>query len=117
MTDRRSFGPRPITELVPTVARDAFRHSAPGVAQLLEAWPGIVGPVLAGVTTPRRLAQGTLTINCSGPMAMELQHLTTEIMQRINQYLGSAVVRRIRLMQTNSVAPPVPTRPRGRYER
>jgi hypothetical protein len=44
---------------------------------------------------------------------MELQHLTTEIIQRINQYFGSAVVRRIRLMQTNSVTPPVPTRPRS----
>ena len=132
---RKSFsGPRSISDLVPTVAHHAFRRSAPGISQLLEAWPGIVGPALAVTTTPRRLAQGTLTIGCSGPMAMELQHLSAEVMQRINQYLGSQVVRRLRFLQTTAAAPfplrhartahacrvlsrPSPRCPTGRYAR
>jgi hypothetical protein len=85
------------------VTRNAFNRAAPGVAQLMEAWAGIVGPALAGVTTPRRLSQGTLTIGCSGPVAMELQHLTTEVLDRIDRYLGSHSVRRLRFVQIASM--------------
>jgi hypothetical protein len=52
------YGLRPIADLVPTVARNAFRQSAPSTAHLLEAWPRIVGPALTTATTPRGLTQG-----------------------------------------------------------
>jgi hypothetical protein len=100
---RPVHGPRPIATLVPVVARAAFTRAAPGVVQLMEAWTGMVGPDMAAATTPRRLSQGTLTIGCSGPVAMELQHLSTELIGRINQYLGSQVVRRLRLVQTAAI--------------
>ena len=97
---RAVHGPRPIGALVPVVARTAFAKAAPGTVQLMEAWPGIVGPALADVTVPRRLSRGTLTIACSGPVAMELQHLTTELLARINQYLGAQTVLHLRFVQT-----------------
>ncbi len=103
-------GPRSIGALVPAVARTAFQRSGLGVAQLMEAWTGIVGPTLAEATTPRRLSQGTLTIGCSGPMAMELQHLATELIDRINQYLGTSTVRRLRFVQILGTRPSVRTR-------
>ena len=103
---RAVHGPRPIAALVPTVARAAFKRLPPGVAQLMEAWAGIVGPALAAATTPCRMAQGTLTIACSGPMAMELQHLSVELIGRINQYLGNQAVRRLRFIQTMPALPP-----------
>jgi hypothetical protein len=109
---RPVHGPRPIAAIVPVVARTAFNRTAPGVAHLMEAWVGMVGPGLADVTTPRRLSQGTLTIGCSGPVAMELQHLSTELIGRINQYLGSQVVRRLRLMQTAATQTRVQPTPR-----
>jgi hypothetical protein len=104
---RPVHGPRSIASVVPAVARTAFNRAAPGVSQLLEAWVGIVGPSLAQVTVPRRLGQGTLTIGCSGPIAMELQHLSAELIGRINQYLGSQTVHRLRFVQTF----PVPSSP------
>jgi hypothetical protein len=106
---RPVHGPRPIAAVVPVVTRNAFNRAAPGVAQLMEAWLGIIGPNLAEVTTPRRLSQGTLTIGCSGPVAMELQHLSIEVLVRINQYLGSHSVRRLRFVQITAVR--APTRP------
>jgi hypothetical protein len=112
-TDRRSFGSRSMADLVPSVARYAFKRSAPSIVQLLEAWPSVVGPSLADVTTPVRLTQGTLTINCSGPMAMELQHLSGEVMERINRYLGRCIVKRLRFLQTTAIAPSPPTRQRS----
>ena len=96
---RPVHGPRPIAALVPVVARTAFSRAGPGVAQLMESWGGIVGPVLADVTMPNRLTQGTLTIACTGPVAMELQHLSAELIGRVNQYLGSQSVRRLRFVQ------------------
>jgi hypothetical protein len=109
---RPVHGPRPIAAVVPVVTRNAFSRAAPGVAQLMEAWPGIVGPALAEVTTPRRLSQGTLTIACSGPVAMELQHLSIEVLGRINQYLGPHSVRRLRFVQITSVRAPTHPGPR-----
>jgi len=109
--DRRNFhGPQPIAAVVPSITRGAFSKFPPSLAQLLEAWPSIIGSALAAVTNPRQLTQGTLTIGCSGPMAMELQHLAPEVMQRINQYLGSEVVRRLRFLQTTAPAPLPPRR-------
>jgi hypothetical protein len=109
---RPVHGPRPIAAVVPVVTRNAFSRAAPGVAQLMEAWSGIVGPALAEVTTPRRLSQGTLTIGCSGPVAMELQHLSIEVLGRINQYLGSHSVRRLRFVQVAAVRAPIHPVPR-----
>jgi hypothetical protein len=94
------------------VTRNAFKRGAPGVAQLLEAWSGIVGPALAEVTMPRRLGQGTLTIGCAGPVAMELQHLSNEVLGRINQYLGSHSVLRLRFVQIAAPRAPVQQRPK-----
>jgi hypothetical protein len=109
---RPVHGPRSIASVVPVVARKAFARAAPGVGQLADAWVGIVGPALAQATSPRRLGQGTLTIGCFGPMATELQHLSGELISRINQYLGGATVQRLRFVQTFPANPPVRLRPR-----
>jgi hypothetical protein len=102
---RPVHGPRSIAAVVPVVTRTAFHHGAPGVARLAEEWSGIVGPALAVATVPRRLAQGTLTIGCSGPVAMELQHVSNELIGRVNQYLGSPAVRRLRFVQNLAARP------------
>ena len=73
--ERHVYGPRPVGALMPRLTRPAFRRRAPATAQVLADWSAIVGPAIAAVTTPRRLAAGTLTIACAGPIAMELQHL------------------------------------------
>ncbi len=102
---RHVYGPRPVGALVPGLTRAAFRRRAPGTAQVLADWPNLVGPALAAVTLPRRLAAGTLTIACSGPIAMELQHLSGELIARINTALGAGVVNKLRFLQ---IAPEPP---------
>lgn len=96
-----SRGLRPVSALVPALARSAFRRNTPASAQIMLDWPGIVGPALAAVTEPRRLVGGTLTIACSGPIAMELQHMAIELMDRINTSLGGHSVRALRFMQVS----------------
>ena len=73
-------------------------------------------PALAAVTQPLRLTAGSLTIACSGPIAMELSHLAPELMARINGGLGRVAVEQLRFVQTNQPAraaakPALPPRP------
>ncbi len=109
MAPRHVYGPRPVSALLPVVTRAAFRRRSPAAAQVLADWPSIVGPALAAVTTPRRLLAGTLTLACSGPIAMELQHLATELIARINAHLGAPTVQALRFVQT-APAPALPPR-------
>ena len=110
---RHVYGPRPLGVLVPRLTRSAFRRRAAAAAQLLADWPAIVGPAIAAVTTPRRLAAGTLTIACAGPIALELQHLALEVISRINTHLGSQAVSALRFVQTPEFSAPVRKTPQA----
>ena len=103
--DRHVYGPRGIGTLVPRLTRPAFRRVNPAAAQVMADWSAIVGPALAAVTTPQRLTAGQLTIACSGPIAMELQHLAGELIDRINTHLGSKTVASLRFVQTFATSP------------
>jgi hypothetical protein len=109
---RNVYGPRAIAALLPALTRPAFRRHGAATAHVLADWAAIVGPALAAITEPRRLSAGTLTIACSGPVALELQHLAPELMARINTHLGAEPVQRLRFTQTAArAAAPVGTIP------
>jgi hypothetical protein len=105
--ERFVYGPRPVGALMPRLTRAVFRRRSPATAQVMADWPAIVGPAIAAVTTPRRLAAGTLTIACAGPIAMELQHLAGEVIARINGHLGSQAVTALRFVQTPELLAPL----------
>jgi hypothetical protein len=92
-------GPRPLGALVPALTRPAFKRKSPAGAQIMADWPALVGPAIAAVTQPLRLASGTLTLACSGPVAMEMQHLAPQLASRINAALGRVAVERFRFVQ------------------
>ena len=108
-----TYGPKPLGALLPGVTRAAFRRRSPASAQVLADWPEIVGPVLAARCSPRRLAAGTLTLACEGPIALELQHVATALIERINTHLGGRVVERLRFQQEVLSRPPL-VAPRAR---
>ena len=96
---RHPYGPRPLAALLPPIVRPALRKRTPATAQLLADWEAVVGPELALATTPRKLFAGQLTIGCAGPVALELQHLSAALMERINRHLGQLAVTRLRFTQ------------------
>lgn len=108
-------GLRAVGALLPAVTRAAFRTRAPMAAQILADWSAVIGPALAAVTTPRRLQGGTLTLACAGPVALELQHMSGEVLARVNAFLGAQVALRLRLVQATlpvaAAAPPRLRRP------
>jgi hypothetical protein len=104
--ERRTYSTLPLAQLVPGVTRPAFRKRSPAGAELMADWANVVGARLAVATEPRRLTRGQLTIACAGPMAMELQHLAAELIDRINTYAGTKLVDRLRFVQDHVAAPP-----------
>ncbi len=94
------------------VAAEADRVTAPirqkrGLAEaaLISNWPDIIGSALAAECMPLRIARGadgtggTLHIRVSGALALELQHLQPQVIERINGYFGYHAIGRIALQQ------------------
>ncbi len=97
--DKRSYTARPLSSLVPQIARPVFQKKSPASAQLLSDWAEIVGPELAAVSYAKRFSAGALTIACTGIVALELQHQAEMLRSRINGALGRVLVERVKFVQ------------------
>ncbi len=102
---RDAKGLRAVATSVNKVVRPIWRKRGLADASLVTDWPAIVGPDLAGQCHPQRLVRkrddsgGTLHVVVAGPLALELQHLAPQVIERINAYFGYQAVGRLRLHQ------------------
>ena len=83
------------------LARQGFAQT-----DVVTQWSSIVGKLLAAHCLPERLSfpsgerrGGTLHVIADSAFALELQHLTPEVIQRINSYYGFEAVSRLRITQ------------------
>jgi hypothetical protein len=106
----RRRGPVRLAELVgkvfdPVIARRGF-----ATADLIAAWPAIVGQAYAEWTQPERILwpraaagaeppPGVLFLKVDGPRAIFLQHELPQILERVNAILGYAAIGQIRISQ------------------
>lgn len=74
--------------------------------EILSRWPTIVGPLLGEHSCPERLtferekASGaTLLVRVEGAFGLELQHLSPQVIDRINTYFGYRAVARLSILQ------------------
>ncbi|MFM9865304.1 MAG: DUF721 domain-containing protein [Micropepsaceae bacterium] len=88
-------------------AASLLKHhlSARGFAQveLVTRWAEIAGQTLSQHCFPYRLSQGgasgaTLTLVADDRAALELQHQTPKVIDKINSYFGKAVVSKIKVV-------------------
>jgi hypothetical protein len=94
------------------------RHGGGILARLKAEWAAIVGPELAAVTWPEALARGgILKLRVASAKALELQHRSPLVIERINVFFGREAVTRLALVQgplpLPAPAPSQPTRPLG----
>jgi hypothetical protein len=75
-------------------------------ARILVEWDSVVGERIGDLCRPVRLGYaakegmgGTLTVGCPGACALEVQHLTPQIIERVNAHYGYRAISRIRLVQ------------------
>jgi hypothetical protein len=67
---------------------------------LKSEWPAIIGPDWAAVTWPTALGRdGVLKLRAAPTAALELQHRTPLLIERINVFFGRLVVSRLVLVQ------------------
>lgn len=74
--------------------------------RILTEWDAVVGARIAALCRPVKLGYaskqgmgGTLTLGALGASALEVQHLTSQIVERVNAHYGYRAISRIRLVQ------------------
>ena len=86
---------------------------------IISDWPKIIGNRLAQECLPLRISQGaganngTLYIQVTGVLALELQHMQTQVIERINGYFGYQAISRVILQQ----APVVNEKPKKKIKK
>src|SRR5258708_28902688 len=108
--------PRPLADVLRKTLGDAFAKQGFAAVELVTRWPDIVGPEIAAHSQPEKIQwprtpqarnapePGTLLLRVEGPAALEIQHLSDVILERVNQFFGWQAVDAVRLRQ----APPTP---------
>lgn len=105
--------PRParsLAELTTGFLADTFKKQGFASTELVSRWQTIVGPEIGMHAEPIKLqwprtADGdpaepsTLVLRVEGPAAIEIQHLSNVIMERVNRFFGWQAVGRIALRQ------------------
>ena len=115
---RTGLAGREIGRLLAAVLDPAARRRGFTEASLLADWPQIVGAALASRCQPLRIDYapgrrrgGTLLVQAGGGVALEIQHATPQIVERVNVYFGFPAVRQLRLLQMPIRQPPPRPRP------
>jgi hypothetical protein len=76
------------------------RHGGGVLARLKAEWTAVVGPDIAAATWPESLARGgTLKIRVAPAKALEVQHRTPLVIERVNLFFGREAVVRLALVQ------------------
>jgi hypothetical protein len=117
--------PMPLAVHVPGLLAKAYERHGFAQGQVLAHWAEIVGAELAAFTRPERirwprspaaaetrpgrLTGGTLVVRVDGPAAIELQHSTPQIIDRINGFYGFGAIVALKIVQG-----PIPRRERAR---
>ncbi len=104
---RRSYGVlRPIGIEIEKCVRPMLRQKSGAHARLVLDWSDIVGETLARMTHPERVqfvrgqnTQAHLIIRAHPMMALEVQHRSQQILEKVNQYFGYALVDRLSIIQ------------------
>jgi hypothetical protein len=116
---RAASGPRPIGAYAARALDPSARARGFATTALLSEWPAIVGAELAEFTMPDRLVWprrredaeepspkkswrpegAVLVLRVEGPRAIEVQHRSGPILERVNTYFGYRAVAEMRILQ------------------
>ena len=101
---------KPLSTLLSGVFSDAFAKQGFAARELVTRWAEIAGPEVARHTEPLKIQwpppvegqpqqPATLILRVEGPMALEIQHTSDVILQRVNRFLGWNAVGKLALRQ------------------
>jgi hypothetical protein len=119
---------KPLSVLLGDVFSDVYAKQGFAARELVTRWAEIAGPEIAVHTEPLKIQwprpvegqpqePATLILRVDGPMALEIQHGSDVILQRVNRFLGWNAVGRLALRQaplSRRTAPKAPSGPDAR---
>lgn len=129
MTDKfdsnplRSYGTPHVSKVLGRITGRTMNRRGFSDSRMLENWSAIVGPQLAAMSQPVRLSRrksgrdgedtagGVLTVKAEGAIALEIQHLAPQIIDRLNSYYGHAAIARLNIIQGPVTITPSPLNP------
>ncbi|HXF88022.1 MAG TPA: DciA family protein [Xanthobacteraceae bacterium] len=101
---------RPLADAARTVLAESFAKQGFAASELVTRWAEIAGPDIAAHTEPIKMhwpravegepgGPATLVLRVEGPTALEIQHLSGLIIERVNRFFGWHAVGQIALRQ------------------
>ncbi|HWV54369.1 DUF721 domain-containing protein [Pseudorhodoplanes sp.] len=101
---------RPLPDIAGALLADAFRKQGFSSSELVVRWSAIVGDDVAAHAEPLKIQwqkvpdgqpsqPGTLVLRVDGPAAIEIQHMSHVILERVNRYFGFAAIGKIAIRQ------------------
>lgn len=101
---------KPLSVLLGGVFSDAYAKQGFASRELVTRWAEIAGSEVAAHSEPLKIQwprpvegqpgePATLVLRVDGPMALEIQHASDVILQRVNSFLGWNAVGRLALRQ------------------
>lgn len=102
--------PRPLAHFAGAALNDALRTQGFASAEIIARWAEIAGPEVAAHSEPikikwPRATEGEtsepaiLVLRVEGPAALEIQHSSGVILERVNRFFGWRAIGRIALRQ------------------
>jgi len=101
---------KPLSVLLSDVFSDAYARQGFAARELVTRWAEIAGPEVAAHSEPLKIQwprpvegqpqePATLVLRVEGPMALEIQHSSDVILERVNRFFGWHAVGRLALRQ------------------
>jgi hypothetical protein len=101
---------KPLSTLLGSTINDAFAKQGFASRELVTRWAEIAGPEIAAHAEPIKLQwlrpvegqpqqPATLILRVEGPMALEIQHMSSVILDRVNRFFGWSAVGKLALRQ------------------
>jgi hypothetical protein len=113
---------QPLAEAMHKLMREAFAKQGFAATELVTRWADIAGPEIAAHAQPVKIqwprpigeaapAPGTLVLRVEGPTAVEIQHQSGIILERVNSFFGWQAVGQLALRQAPLRRRPAPKLP------
>lgn len=125
MNKPRRSQPKSLSQIAGKAIGDVFARQGFASTGIVTHWADIVGAEIADHAEPMRMQwprrvheddpePATLVLRVEGPVALEIQHLSGVIIERVNRFFGWRAVGRIQIRQAplarreKKAAPPPP---------
>lgn len=115
---------KPLSILLSDVFSDAYAKQGFAARELVTRWTEIAGERIAAYCEPLKMQwprpvegqpqePATLVLRVEGPMALEIQHSSDVILERVNRFFGWHAVGRLTIRQAPLSRRDRPARPRA----